>query len=142
MSEGEDEKFITMVELKEKGSQPVQKRLPLQPLRKVRKIRGTLEEVMTAEEAVSHDYVSITLTDEVENYQPREILEEKYDHILEIRIDNARTRKLLELGEMETETLTPYEAFCDFFHELNGRDMTEEEDRLLKEILQEGGDME
>lgn len=142
ISEGEDEKFITMVELKEKGSPPVKKRLPLQLPRKVRRIRGTLEEVMEAEEKVSHDYVSITLTDEVEAYRPRELLEEKYDHILEIKIDNARTRKLLELGDMETEELTPYEAFCDFFHELNGRNMTEEEDALLKEILQEGGDME
>ena len=89
-----------------------------------------------------HDYVSITLTDEVEANHPREILEEKYDHILEIRIDNARTRKLIELGDIEMENLAPYEAFCNFFAELNGREMTEAEDALLKEVLQEGGDME
>lgn len=142
VNEGENEKFVTMVELKGKGNPPEKKKLPLHLPRKVRKIRGTLEEVMSAEEEICHDYVSITLTDEVETCRPREILEEKYDHILEIRIDNARTRKLLELGEAETENLAPYEAFCEFFYELNGRNMTEEEDALLKEILQEGGDME
>ena len=142
VSEGEDEKFITMVELNEKGVPPIKKKLSLQQTRRVRKLRGTLEEVMGVEENICYDYASITLTDEVEICQPRERLEEKYKHILEIKIDNARTRKLLELGDIEVEKLTPYEAFCDFFYELNGRTMTEEEDILLKEILQEGGDIE
>ena len=82
------------------------------------------------------------MTDEVESNHPRERLEEYYEHILEIRIDNARTRKLLELGDVPMENLAPYEAFCNFFAELNGRVMTEQEDALLKEILQEGGDLD
>lgn len=77
----------------------------------------------------------------MEASRPRERLEENYDHILEIKIDNARTRKLLELGDIETENLAPYEAFCKFFLELNGRTMTDAEDTLLKEVLQEGGDV-
>ncbi len=133
-----NEKFITMVELGEKGSQPIRKKLFLQMPKKVRKIRGTLEEVLKlAGEDICDDYVSITLTDEIEASHSREILEDRYDHILEIKIDNARTRKLLELREAETQQLTPYEAFGQFFEELNGRRMTEEEDLMLKEILEE-----
>lgn len=132
-----NEKFITMVELGEKGSQPIRKKLSLQMPKKVRRIRGTLEEVLKlAGDNICKDYVSITLTDEIEVSQPREILEEKYDSILEIKIDNARTRKLLQLDEIEMEQLTPYEAFCEFFNELNGREMTEEENLVLKEILE------
>lgn len=143
VSEAEDKKTVTLVELGEKGKAPSIMELPLLFPRKVRSLRGTLEEVLhTDNEEVCHDYVSITLTDEVEATHPKERLEEKYDHILEIRIDNARTRKLLELGEIETENLAPYEAFCRFFVELNGREMTDEEDAVLKEVLQEGGDME
>ena len=136
----EDEKFVTLVELGAKGTEPVYKKLPLCPGRRVRKLTGTMEEVLNmAKMEKCHDYVSITLTDEVEAYQPREQLEEVYDHILEIRIDNSRTRKLLELGEFETENLEPYEAFCHFFAEINGREMTAEEDAMLMEVLQEGG---
>jgi len=143
VSEADEEKFVTLVELREKGKPPVITKLPLALPRKVRKLRGTMEEILALGAGeLCHDYVSITLTDEIEASHPRERLEEKYDHILEIRIDNARTRKLLELGEIETENLAPYEAFCNFFLELNGRELTEAEDTLLKEVLQEGGDME
>ena len=82
-----------------------------------------------------HDFVSITLTDEVEAYQPKERLEERFDHILEIRVDNARTRKLLELSGEEQESLDPYEAFCTFFAEMNGREMTEQEDALMRQVI-------
>ncbi|MBR5127695.1 MAG: exonuclease SbcCD subunit D [Roseburia sp.] len=142
VSEADEEKFVTLVELQGKGEAPCIRKLPLELPRKVRKLRGTMEELLTqAGDETCHDYVSITLTDEVEASHPRECLEEYYDHILEIKIDNARTRKLLELGEVETENLAPYEAFCKFFMELNGREMTESEDSLLKAVLQEGGDM-
>lgn len=143
VSEAEEEKFVTMVELGAKGTAVEITKLPLTLPRRVRKLRGTMAEILALTEGeVCHDYVSITLTDEVEANHPREMLEEKYDHILEIRIDNARTRKLLELGEFETENLAPYEAFCQFFEELNGRELTEAEDALLQEVLQEGGDLE
>ena len=143
VSEADEEKFVTLVELRKKGEEPQVTKLPLTLPRQVRKLYGTMEELLARTDGkVCHDYVSITLTDEVEAAHPRECLEECYDHILEIKIDNARTRKLLELGEIETENLAPYEAFCRFFLEVNGREMTEAEDALLKEVLQEGGDIE
>lgn len=154
VSEAEDEKFVTMVDMGVKGEPLIYTKLSLTPIRRVRKLVGTMEEVlaMAYEEngrneigeirEKCHDYVSVTLKDEIEAYQPREQLEEVYDHILEIRIDNSRTRKLLELGDFETENLEPYEAFCNFFAEINGREMTEEEDAMFKEVLQEGGIME
>lgn len=142
VSEAEEEKAVTLVELREKGTEPIITKLPLELPRQIRKLRGTLEEILALTKGeLCHDYVSITLTDEVEASRPRERLEEHYDHILEIKIDNARTRKLLELGDMETENLAPYEAFCKFFLELNGRNMTDAEDTLLKAVLQEGGEI-
>lgn len=81
----------------------------------MRKLTGTFEEVCAAAtEENCHDYVSITLTDEVEAYRPKERLEERYDHILEIRIDNERTRRILDWKEEEMESLHPYDAFCSF----------------------------
>lgn len=136
VSEAMDEKSLLMVELKDKGAAPILTKLPLHPMRRVRKFIGGIEEILAmAAKENCHDFVSITLTDEVEAYHPKERLEEQYDHILEIKIDNARTRKLLEFSEVETERLEPYEAFMSFFKEMNGRDMTEEESILMQEIV-------
>lgn len=138
VSEAGERKSITVVELGAKGSEPKIEEIPLVPLREVRKLSGTLEEILAmAAQEVCHDFVSITLTDEIEAYQPKERLEERFDHILEIRVDNARTRKLLELTGEEQELLDPYEAFCTFFSEMNGREMTEQEDALMRQVIAE-----
>lgn len=136
VSEAGEEKGITVVELKEKGKKPVISTLPLKPMRQVRRLEGTLDEILSgATEESRQDYVSIVLTDEVEPYQPKERLEANFDYILEIRIDNARTRKLLDFSEEEVENLSPYEAFAAFFAEMNGRKMTEEEDSVIRETI-------
>ena len=138
VSEAGENKSVTLVELNEKGSAPVLRELAIIPPRKVRRMEGTLVEILeSVSEEERHDFVSITLKDEVEAYLPKERLEEKFDHILEIRIDNARTRKLLELEEEDIEQLNPYEAFVAFFEEMNGRAMTEQEDALLREVMNE-----
>lgn len=136
VSEAEDNKSITVVELTEKGSAPVLRQVPLVPMRRVRKLVGVLEDILAAAtDENRHDFVSITLTDEVEAYQPKERLEACFDHILEIRIDNARTRNLLSFEEEDVESLDPYDAFCSFFAEMNGREMTEQEDELIRRII-------
>lgn len=136
VSEAGDDKSITVVELREKGSAPILQQLPLVPMRKVRKLVGKLEDILAgAIEENRHDYVSITLTDEVEAYQPKERLEASFDHILEIRIDNTRTRNLLSFSDEDVESLDPYEAFCNFFVEMNGREMTEQEDALIRRVI-------
>lgn len=136
VSEAQDEKSVTVVELQKKGSEPLIRILPLSPLRRVHKLTGTLEEILAkADESIRQDYVSIILTDEVEVYQPKAKLEECFERILEIRVDNARTRKLLEFDETELEHLDPYDSFLRFFEEMNGRKMTKQEEEMIKEVM-------
>ena len=84
---------------------------------------------------VCHAFVSITLTDDVEAFQPKERLEEKYDHILEIRIDNARTRKLLSDTEEQLAGSAAGGGVCHVFSEMNGREMTPEERELMRQVI-------
>ena len=136
VSEAGEEKSVTVVELGEKGQPPVIRQIPLPPVREVKKLTGTLHEILEqAGEEVCHAFVSITLTDDVEAFQPKERLEEKYDHILEIRIDNARTRKLLSDTEEQLAEVRPEEAFAMFFSEMNGREMTPEERELMRQVI-------
>ena len=85
----------------------------------------------------SEDYVSVTLTDEVDPYKPKEQLERKFHHILEVRMDNERTRQKLEFSEEQIRIGTPFETFCDFYKEMQGQEMSEQEQKILREILSE-----
>lgn len=137
VSEAGQEKSLTVAELGKKGDLRL-RTIPFKPLRRVRVLRGTVEELAALHGGeMCHDYVSITVTDEEVMEQPKEYLERYYDHILELQIDNNRIRQ--ELGEeiSDIQTLTPFDAFQAFFASTAGREMTEEELIRFKEILKE-----
>lgn len=137
VSEEHHKKSITMVTMGEKGTEPVIDTIPLVPIQEVRRERGLLKEVIArADRENCHDFLSITLTDEKEPYHPKEQLEEVYDHILELRIDNGRTRSLFrEQGEMEF-SMHPLEVFRSFYQEMQGQPLTPEEEEILGGILE------
>lgn len=160
VSEAGQKKSVTMVELGKKGDISYQY-LPITPLRNVRSLRGTLEEIAEKstrqegiilensrqegvgpendinEDTICHDYVSITLTDEEILDHPKEYLENYFDHILEVQIDNKRTKKILEEEIIDMQELTPLEAFRAFFSNAAGRKMTAQEEDRLQSILEE-----
>ena len=137
VSEEKDEKGILVVTLGEKGTAPVFETIPLTIRPDVRSIRGSLTEVLeAATEENYQDYVSITLTDD-QVLMAKEKLEEVYPHILEVRIDNKRTRKRLEEKEESRKTRSPMEAFADFYREMNDIEMSTEEENILKDIIEE-----
>jgi len=136
VSEASHQKCLTLVTLKEKGKEPEITKLPLHPLRDVKKKKGTLAEILAdADGTDGQDYVSITLTDEVEPYRPKEQLENVYERILEIRIDNTRTRNKLVEEEDEEISLNPADAFAGFFAEMQGRELTDEEIGFMQKIF-------
>ncbi len=135
VSEEKHIKGITMITLGRKNTEPVIERIPLLPLHDVRKISGTLEDII--HEAVNYkdDYVSITVTDENEPSNLKDILMQYYERILEIRIDNSRTRSLLNNDSDDTEEINPLSLFMDFYQEMNGITMSEAEEKVIKEVL-------
>lgn len=139
-SEEYHKKSVTLVTMKEKGKEPVIETLPLHCEPDVKRLRGTLEEIIAlAGCGTDHDFVSITLTDETEQVDFREQLEERYDHILEIRIDNERTRKRMEADREITEVLSPLEAFRSFYETVRRCPMTEQQERIMEQIVEEAG---
>lgn len=143
VSEERHRKAVVMVELGRKGEEPLLSFLPLAGVQDVRKERGTLKQVLSrAFEPSCHDFVSIVLTDEREPANFREQLREKYDHILEIRIDNERTRRRLEDEKEPIPVLKPMEAFRQFFSMILNSDLTEEEERLMTQVIEEAKEEE
>ena len=172
VSEAGQEKSLHVVELGAKGEPVHIEKLPLYPLRDVRKLRGNLADIIaqasesrqadvsqqesipgqadaSQQESIpgqtdvsqqtdvprQNDYVSVTLTDEVDPYKPKEQLEKVYSHILEVRTDNERTRKKLEFSEADIRIENPLSVFSEFYREMQGREMTEEEQDILGRVF-------
>lgn len=136
VSESIQNKSLTVVTLKAKGEKPEIENYPLHPLRDVRKKKGTLDEIIKeAQETEKDDYISITLTDEIDPYKPKEQLERIFSHILEIRVDNQRTRTKLKEMDEELVMKDPFTSFAEFYKEMQGREMNGEEETIMKEIF-------
>ncbi len=137
VSEAAHMKSLHVVKLGAKGVAPEVEQIPLHPLRDVRRVRGELKEIVEhASPDNRDDYISVTLTDETDPYRPKEQLEKVYSHILEIRIDNTRTRKRLEDFHDEAVIADPLTIFSDFYQEIQGRALSEEERGYLESVLE------
>ena len=136
VSESTQNKSLTVVTLKAKGEKPEIENYPLHPLRDVRKKKGTLDEIIKeSRETEKDDYISITLTDEIDPYKPKEQLERIFSHILEIRVDNQRTRTKLKEMDEELVMKDPFTSFAEFYKEMQGREMNTQEETIMKEIF-------
>lgn len=136
VSEEKHAKAITMVTINEKNSEIAIDKIPLLALRDVRSEKGILSEIISrATDANRLDYVSITITDEDEIYKPKDQLEEHYENILEVKVENSRTRAQLEVTDLEATVLEPFEAFRQFYQEMQGVPMSSEEENIMIEVI-------
>ena len=80
--------------------------------------------------------------DEEEVFDFREQLEERYHRILEIRMDNERTRRKLqeEIGALEIPD--PVCAFAAFFEAVRHVPLSEEQEKIMREIIAEAEEEE
>jgi exonuclease SbcD len=138
VSEEHHHKSITMVTMGAKGEPFRIESIPLTAMQEVRSERGTLNEILArATEENCHDFISVTLTDEHEPYRMKERLREVYDFILDIRVDNARTRQRMKTTIEHYENLSPSEAFRVFYEEITRTVLTESEEHLMAGIMKE-----
>ena len=136
VSEEKHVKSITLVTLGDKDADIVIDKIPLVASQDVRREKGTLSEVISrATEENRHDYISVTLTDEIDLYKPKDQLDEHYDHILELKVENSRTRAQLENISGEATVLDPFEAFKEFYQEMQSVSMCEEEENIMADII-------
>lgn len=139
VSEAGQEKGIIMVDMAKKG-EVMTTVLPLEPLRKVRVIKGELKDVLKEGCA---DYVTVILCDKVDfdvlDLQDR--LRLAFPNLLEIRRENqVKPDYIPVLGEKEI--LDPFALCCSF---MKDRIDVEEEDayrKILREVVNVVNDME
>ncbi len=128
VSEAGQKKGIVMVELGEKGNVNTEI-IPLKPLREVKVVKGSLEEVLME---TSDDYVTVILTDEeTTDVDSVDRIRSKFPNLLEIRREAVKREKVEKLKEISYE-LSEIEN-CRIF--LN--DIDDEEEKLLIDIINE-----
>ena len=137
-SEAGQEKSITVVELKEKGSVDL-RTIPLKPLHDLRKIRGTYLEVTAKsfyENRDCEDYLQVTLTDEEDVPDGMAKLRTIYPNLMRLEYDNKRTRSNTEVRAAErVEEKSELELFQEFYELQNNQSMTEVQEQFVEELL-------
>ena len=127
VSEAQQQKGIIMVEMGVKGEIKTTI-LPLEPLRQVKVVKGTLEEVLKES---CKDYVTVILTDkaDLDVIDMQERIRLAFPNLLEIRRENQRKTDYTRTLQTE-ELLDPYELCCSFL-----KDLYEEEKMILQDVL-------
>lgn len=130
VSEAGQQKGVIMVEIGEKDSKASVKItvLPLKPLREVRIIKGSLEEVLVQ---ACEDFVTVILTDRVDldimDMQDR--IRMAFPYLLEIRREVLRKVDYSEqlMAEKEQDS---FELCCSFL-----KDLDDEEKTILRDVI-------
>ena len=137
-SEAGQEKSITVVELKEKGSVDL-RTIPLKPLHDLRKIRGTYLEVTAKsfyENRDCEDYLQVILTDEEDVPDGMAKLRTIYPNLMRLEYDNKRTRSNAEVRAAErVEEKSELELFQEFYELQNNQSMTKVQEQFVEELL-------
>jgi len=144
-SEWLHEKTVTIVELGKKGDLTVSTR-PIVPIHDMREIKGELDVLMSDEViklADANDYIRAVLTDEDEIIDAVGKLRSVYPNLMSLVFENSKTA--IDAGavsaDIETvENLSPYDLFCEFFLEMQGSAMSPEQDKIVRELLEYGGE--
>lgn len=139
-SEANDEKSVTVVELKEKGSLII-RTVPLVPLRDMVEIRGTYDEITLRDFYKDTDYcqayIHITLTDEEDVYDAIGKLRLIYQNLMVLDYDNKRTAHREEVDfTSQVENKTPLELFGEFYEKQNNAELNDEQRVYLEKLIE------
>ena len=139
-SEAGQEKSVTVLELREKGNVEIRK-LPLKPLRDMRKIRGSYLEVTARpfyEGTNTEDYVQITLTDEEDVPDGLQKLRVIYPNLMRLEYDNRRTRDNGDVAGADSVEQKSELELCGEFYELqNNQPMNEKQEAFVRDLIQD-----
>lgn len=138
-SEAEQEKSVTVVELREKGNVEIRK-VPLSPLRDMRKLRGSYMEVTKREfyqDMNVEDYLQVTLTDEEDVLDGMQKLRTIYPNLMRLEYDNKRTRENRAVeGAVNVEEKSEMELFEEFYELQNNQGMSDGQRAFLENVLE------
>ncbi len=139
-SESRQTKTVTLVTLGPKGEVQIEER-PLVPLRDMRSIKGTYEEVTRRsfyENSNTKDYLQVVLTDEEDVLDGLQKLRVIYPNLMQLVYDNRRTRENRSLVQEEMDQRkSEAELFAEFYQLQNNQPMDAWQEDFVRELMDE-----
>lgn len=118
--------------------------LPLEPLRRLRQIRGPLSELISPEivnAAPAEDYIRAILTDEEDLLRPLDQLRRVYPNLMQMLVENSRSRAGLRGNSAAlSQEKRPLEQFCDFYQQQQGQAPEGEKLDYIRRLLEKIGE--
>lgn len=120
------------------------KEIPLKPKHEMRKIRGTYNELMKRDNYINtdrEDFLHIILTDEEEIPGAANRMSLVYPNIMLLEYDNSRSRSRADFSAdrdiKEIKAMNPLEMLEDFYRQMNGTGMSEEQKKIASGVFDE-----
>ena len=139
-SEETQKKSVTVVEITAKDDIRVRE-VELKAKKDMKTIRGNFNDLMAKSfyegTTLKEDYVRVILTDEEDVPDAITKLRTVYRNVMEMAYDNRRTRNSASLEQLkEIEKVTPSQLFSDFYKQMNGKEMSEEQKKIVDDLVE------
>ena len=133
-------KSALLVTIDETGLREVEA-LPLWPLREMRKLKGSLREILEGVfECGQQDYLQAILTDQGELIDPIGTIRSKYPNVMQI-VREEKGRDVTESAEIKSRVTAKkkgaMELFEAFYEEVRGEVLSEERKRIMTDMIKE-----
>ncbi len=140
LSEVNNDKSVPIITLGKKGESTVEL-IPLKPKRDLRHIKGKMKDLLDAGNVCdTEDFIYVTLTDEDRVNDVMNIFQQYYPNTVKIDYDNSHTR---ELEKVDVATIAENKTFAelisDFYKEIYGCEMDEDEIKIMESVAREAG---
>lgn len=137
-SEAAQAKGVTLVEL-DAGGKASHRHLPLRPLKEVRVIEGFLKDILQAGQSdpCNSDYLMVRLQDREAILDIMAKLRTVYPNVLHVERpglvnDSAGTGEPMSREKLKRSEM---DIFADFFREMRGEEMTDEQCKVVGDII-------
>lgn len=140
LSEVNNEKSAPILTLGSKGDVDIEL-VPLKPMRDMRHMRGTLEQLLSRENVTdTHDFIYATLTDEEIINDAMGIFQQIYPNTVKIDYDNSHTRAIeqVDINNVVADR-SFHELIEDFYKLMYQCDISEEEMDYMRMVAREAG---
>lgn len=140
LSEANNEKSVPLITVSAEEKIKIEL-VPLRPVRDMRHIKGTLKELLDKKNVKAPgDFIYATLTDENIINDAMGIFRQVYPNTVRIDYDNSHTR---EIEQVDISRITGNRSFseliADFYRQMYGCEITEEEMDVMRTAAREAG---
>ncbi|MCR5847249.1 MAG: exonuclease SbcCD subunit D [Lachnospiraceae bacterium] len=140
LSEVNSDKSVPIITFNEKGKVDI-KLVPLIPMRNLRHIKGSIKNLLDKDNITEpQDFIFVTLTDEDVVNDAMGIFQQYYPNTVKIDYENSHTKEIEQVDLSKIgENKSFDELISDFYLQIYGTEISDEEIAVMKEIAKEAG---